>query len=273
MHDIVNAIGGMLFWLAVALPLIGGAVAIPMLRRAPRNERPDLGSAMSAATAIAVIALLAGTLRIGQLAGMFGGGPDYVLGLAFGIGAGALLFASALSGYAVLARPRIGSLAVAGVLLGPAILIGGPIGAGAGLQALARSLDVQQAISERAARSDGLNLVVSDLQTTLRPDGAIDTVRLVATVSATRTYRVNVSPVDGGPFFWAEPVPNPHGEGLGMIVRHGAVTFAPGTPVRFEFSARADSYQSLEPGAWEFQMQFIDFQGVDYVVGVPVELR
>jgi hypothetical protein len=255
--------------LAVVLPIVGGLVGLRIL-----EGHPDRRRAIVAARGLALVVGIGGTLVIGQLAGMFGGGANYAIGLGWAVPIGILVFLSALGGYAALARPRVGAAALVGVLLGPIVLIGGPVGLGAWLGGVATEAAAAADRAAIAARSDGLHLDVSDVVATLRSDGTVGAVRLVATVTATRTYEVNVTTVDGAPTFFLRPQIETRGEGLYYTAPPGDdITFLPGTPTRFEMRLPAESFMAFQPGTWLLQMDFFGVDELEYRVEVPVEVR
>ncbi len=106
-----------------AVAVLGGAWALRRVRRAPVVDRPDRGVAIASAVVVAVMAAL-GTLAVAPSSNPVGGPIVLflIVGIAFVVAV--LAFLAALLGYVLLARPRIGAIALAGVLAGPLILGG-----------------------------------------------------------------------------------------------------------------------------------------------------
>ena len=270
----VAPITAVLPWFSIVLPVLAGLCGAHVLRRPPRSGRPDLIAAVSTGVVIALVAGGIATLLIGGLSGMFGGSPNYGLGLMWGAALAALTFLSSLGGYAFLARPGVGARALTGVILGPLVLIGGPLLMTGAAGAVTNTIAADQARAERAARSDGLRLVVSDVETTLRSAGTVARVDLTVTVEATRRYEVNVNPYDGGPGFFLHPAADRSGVGLFVAEPYGGpISYEPGVPTRYDLVFSADSYTYLSPGTWQLDMTFIDFTGLEYLVEATVDVR
>ena len=125
--DALYLIASLSPWLAVALPLIGGLWAARRLRRPAGLGRTGVGRALAAAALLAVTIGGLTTFLVAALATIFFARPDYENGLRWGLPVAALVFLSALAGYEFLAR-RSSAHPIAGVLLGPLALIGGPFG-------------------------------------------------------------------------------------------------------------------------------------------------
>lgn len=111
----------------IGLPVAFGLWALWRMRRPPVATRSDRRIAVGIALAIGVVAITAGTLVFSSLAGMFSGGPNYGVGLLFGLQAATLVPLSCLAGYTLLAARGLGRTVWLGFVLAPFVLIAGPL--------------------------------------------------------------------------------------------------------------------------------------------------
>jgi hypothetical protein len=267
MADLLSAVATGALWFAVILPVVGGALAVVALRTDRMRGRRDVGSAIRLAIALG---LLPAALTTMLVAG-FGGG--YGLGLAWGLGIGFLVALGALAGYAALAWRAVGRAALLGCLLGPLVLIGGPIV----VSELARQgwNDIAGA-GEREAeaeRSSMVRLTVNDVDQTLSEDGSVETVSMTVTVRADAA--ITFPPGDDiGEMFLLYP------EGFD---EPAMVTDAPTArwtgftagqeyvfPLIFQ---RHEGSPSGRPGTWTVELAFEDASGQRYAARTALEIN
>jgi hypothetical protein len=267
MADLVSAVKTGALWLAVILPVVGGALAVIALRTDRMRGRPDADSAIRAAIGLG---LLPAALIVLVVAG-FGGG--YGLGLAYGLGIGLVITMAAIAGYAALARPAVGRAALLGCVLGPLVLIGGPIV----VSELARERlnDIAGAAErqEVAERSSMIRLTVSDANPTLSEDGSVvEAVLMTVTVRADAA--ITFPPGDDiGDFLLYPPGSNEPA----MVTDAGTgrpTGFTAGQeyvfPLVFE---RHDGDAAGRPGTWAVEFAFEDRSGQQYAARTTIEIH
>jgi len=213
-------------------------------------------------------------------------GPEaYVAVLPVVLPIGIGLALSAIAGYAALARTHLAGVALIGVILGPAVLVGLTLGAQgvAGIANTAASgIEERQAAVDVADRSKVLRLMVRDIHLTTSQGGSVVTaVRLRATVHAEREVRLETA----GKITWPQfEFLVPGGAILGSPTPAGPSIFAAGSDTTYELSFEetqtylwqppgvhlAATYQPPAPGTWVLQMRLRDEAGLDYEVKVDV---
>lgn len=268
MADLLSAVATGASWLAVILPVVGGALAVLALRTDRMRGRRDVGSAVRLATALGLLPAALATMMVAG----FGGG--YGLGLAWGLGIGVVVALGAIAGYAALARRAVGRAALLGCLLGPLVLIGGPLA----VSGLAREgwNDIAGARErdEQAERSSMVRLTVGDVEATLSEDGSV-----VEAISMTVEVRADAA------------IPFPPGDDIGEVFllypdgsdEPAMVTDAPTArwtgfaagqeyvfPLVFQ---RHESWPSGRPGTWVVELAFEDESGKRYASRTAVEIN
>lgn len=262
--DILAAAAGLLPWVPGAIVVIGGLWARVLLQRPPRSERPERG----AAKALAVFAAILGGIGLG-MAGLIGvtgiadvPGPTLV-GLVFavvvGVGGGVATYLAGIAGYALLARRRVGSIAVVGALVVPAVFGWSTMTLAVG----ARS--IEQAARDAAALERGSRVVLEVEEAIPKYDGEdVDTVHMVVTVQMEE-------PISFGTFYLAPDGRPSLGGFMGESVYFSYLT---PDPQRFELEFRyhRSSGGDRPPGAWVLTLWMTDGDGSAYRITTPVEL-
>lgn len=119
-RELANAI----LWLAVVLPILAGIYGLWSLLRPPISERADRTWAIGCAAALALLAGGAiGAFSYLLVRGFTGRDPVIGEVLRGAVPVGGLVALAAIGGYAFLARRTADSTALAGVVLGPTVLI------------------------------------------------------------------------------------------------------------------------------------------------------
>jgi hypothetical protein len=127
MSDLVLTVRQALVWSVVPISIGAGIVAIRLLGRPPRSQRPDVETAARAARWLSFVSVLFLSCGIAGLPSVSGRRPDWVAGVLFGAGGGLLLYCSMLAGYALMARPTVGRWALAGLVVGPFLCLWLPL--------------------------------------------------------------------------------------------------------------------------------------------------
>ena len=268
MADLLSAVATGALWLAVILPVVGGALAVVALRTDRMRGRRDVGSAIRLAIALG---LLPAALTTMLVAG-FGGG--YALGLTWGLGIGFLVALGALAGYAALARRAVGRAALVGCLLGPLVLIGGPLV----VSELAREgwNDIAGAgeREEQAERSAMVRLTVGDVDPTLSEDGSV-----VETISMTVTVRADVAITfapgdDIGEMFLLYPEESDEPAMVTDAPTARWTGFTAGQEYVFPLVfQRHEGTPSGRPGTWALELAFEDESGQRYAARTALEIN
>ena len=120
MRDLVSAIA----WLAVILPIVAGLYGIWSFAHPPVRQRTDRVRAIGCSAAVALVATAGMGLFLYLLGRAFlSTAPSFLEALSSAAPIGALFAMASIGGYAFLARRSTDPLALAGVLVGPALLI------------------------------------------------------------------------------------------------------------------------------------------------------
>lgn len=127
MLDLLYSVRDWVFLLQFGLPIALGVWAIWRMRRPPVAARSDRPAAVGMAITLAIFCATVGTLVMSEFAGMFSGHPNYATGLLIGVGAAIVLPLGCLAGYTLLATRGLGRVAWLGFILGPPVLIAGPL--------------------------------------------------------------------------------------------------------------------------------------------------
>lgn len=191
LEDLARLVG-LLPWVPTVVFVVGGAWAILLLTRPPRNTRPDRRSAVGCVVALSLLlggAVLAFAAALGNA---WGGnaGAGIPTGLPIAIGIGAMVFLAGLTGYALLARPSVGDVAIIGVVVGP-LLLGGTT-----WLAVPTARDMQRSLEQRAIeeRSQFIHVTVEDIRYTTGmtrdPATGLD-VEVVTSVNLTIDIRID----------------------------------------------------------------------------------
>lgn len=274
--------------LALVVAIVGGAWALRRLRREPLVGRPERGAATASAVAAAIMAAL-GTFALAPSSNSVGGPIVLLLICGMAIVFGGLAGLAALLGYVLLARPRIGGIALAGVVAGP-LLLGGTVAL-----ATAWKQDLDYAPNRAAAaaaaravtdRSRSVHVSVEDVAVSpaTRQDSAGRDVVVVGEVSLTLVVAVDhdIGFIDpqGFPADASISLVEPT-SGLGMnatSTQHESLAAA--KPSRFAVVFRsiplkspdADLHALGEPGVWTLRVLFLDARQLTYDVSIPVAI-
>lgn len=270
--DVIAALGRELPKLVLALPILGGLWALRRLGTPAAVERGDRRAAFTLGTALAGIGWSGGTFLFGMLSGMFGNQPNWAWAAVLGVAVAALVFGSALFGYAIV-RGRGGRAgAFAGAIAAPILLLGGPLWLAGQLNMIAsRSYEEAEAAKE-AERSAFLHVTASVVSVT-RATGAAGpaSVRLLVTVRSDREFALFADPTTPSPFFSMmrrDPVVYAGADApAGSPVRYEA-----GTEVRYEVAMSIREPDSAIRGPWTLTLNVAGADGLRYLVRVPVEL-
>jgi hypothetical protein len=290
MDDTLLQVASLLPWLPIAVAVLGGIWALRRVRQAPVVHRAERAIAIRLAAALAALASL-GTIALVPASNPVGGPIILFLILGVVLAAAGFVFLSALFGYVVLARSRLGAIALVGITVGP-LLLGGTTAL-----AMAWKQDLQNAPyraaaaareKETAERSRAVHVSVDDVRvsTTSYRDPAlghdvqiVEAVRLTMFVRVDHDIRfppgsgfardalVTLWPPVAGVALTGQTAAEPAPLMAGRDVRFAMVfTYI---PVKFNDTLlRALS----EPGVWSLELRFRDAQQLDYVVEVPVTL-
>jgi hypothetical protein len=274
-----------LVYLPALVAVIGGIWAIKHIRRPDVRDRPDRPAAIRLIVAVALV----GGLALGVLGGftalIFSGNAPNIAGvLTFGLAAGAIFGFAGTLGYALLARPRFGRIALAGTIVGPALLVGATFFGSSLASTLALGpfeKAAAQHAADVAARSVAVHVAVEAKEVQTARDG---------TVVAAVYLRVRVS-TDVAVSFIADPAwpcfvlfpPNPDTamyldtcSPAGSPRRLGAgETYL--YSLNFQYSDQLiketqGTYRAGPPGTWTLRVGFLDQAEREYEVKVPLAL-
>lgn len=270
-------------WLAAGLCLVGGLIAVVLMRRTPVRERGDRLTAVGIGSLFGVLAAAPAALFLGMFASGWGADPLYAYPVAVAL-AGVPLFSivlgAALTGYVLLARRGTGRRALAGAAAGPLVLGAIALG-GLGLIELGQSIriaaDMEAENQQVADRSDAFRVQVTRATAEAAADGTIVLVHLTAVVEA--DVAVELESIPGK---WTEPrftlIP-----GGGDVAGQLQTDSPPGSPgawaagsrtsysLTFDAATRGDAARR-DPGTWLLQMEF-NANGQTYRVETTVELQ
>ena len=216
MTGVTSRIVDLIPWLPTAVAALAAAWAVFALRRAPRRDRQDRRSAVLLSGVLAAIVGFGATAFLIMFGLGWGGRLSEALapGLLLGIAVGSAVLCSSIATYAVVARPRIGAAALAGVIAGP-VLLGVTTQLAVSVQhqasyaiwtASRRASDVEagrihEALSISISDAHAATLVVHD------PDGTtrvvVQSVRLSLAVRTTEPLTLGVG--TQGPRAWYYP--------------------------------------------------------------------
>lgn len=238
--ELQSRLAGYLVWLPLVLFGVGAIWAMLALSRPPRRDRPDRGKAIRLGVAIGLVAGVGFAIFAGMFAMGFGGSfiEGFGIGLAYGLGIGLVLLVSGLVGYAVLARPRIGSIALVGVIAGPLALGGATVALNKVREVADARWNFERSAPERAAaeaenaraeaaaveRASHLTVTVIDSSITTSPFDAsssgrgtitvISSIKLVIAVHTDVRITLTEPKTLGGPVFSIRPAADPSDPGL-----------------------------------------------------------
>jgi hypothetical protein len=258
--------------LAVALPILAGIWALFVLSRPVAMNRGTRRSAVAVSAVLALPGWLAGTILFGLLSGMFGATPNWAAAAVAGLVVGALVFASGLFGYTVLARRGPGALPVLGAIVAPFVLMGAPLWLAGQLQASANRSYEEQQHAEEAARSAFLHVTATVVSVSADPSsGSSSMVRLAITVVSDRDFPLLLDPYASNPYF--------------AMMRRDPVSYAgteapagspsrleAGREVRYDITMSLGQAPSEVRGSWILTVGWVGGDGLRYNVRVPVEV-
>jgi hypothetical protein len=286
--DVVRLVGTALPYVPALIALLCGIWAARRMLSPDIRARPDRGAAIWLASVIAVVAGVLITIAVASIAVMFSSNPpNYAFGLPFGIGIGALLGLAGILGYSILARPGFGRIALAGTLIGPAILVGATaLATSVGITIGQAQLDNEQArhAEEVAARSAKVHLTVEDLEVdTARGGAVVAAVRMRVRLSTDVAVSFDPALKEQEPRFLLSPA-DPQGAPLeGAAPADSPVTIDAGQShvyeLAFEYSSemvngtQGGTYRAGSPGTWTMEVFFNDPMAGEYDVKLPVEVR
>jgi len=266
--------------------LLGGIWAIQRVRRPDIRARADRSTGIRVALAVALIGGVLAAGLIGLAGMMFSEAHQSpLLAVPFGSVAGGVLGLAAIFGYALLARPRVGAVAVAGSMIGPVVLISGTllttsIASTIELGPLRRA--VEQHDTEVAAPSAAIH-VTAEAPTveTARGGAVISVVNL--RIRLTADVPITLETEDPAPCFTLFPPDREAAMYLQTCARPGSpTTFRPARSYVYEtwlryplalIDATQGTYRAGPPGTWTLRVDFLDAAGAEYDVSLPMELR
>lgn len=201
MAELLRLLGEALPLVAVGVSLGGGALALAYVNRGATRSRPDRGAAAVVAVALGVIGGGVAAVVTAAIGSAWGGGNVLAAlptaALVFGLPAAATVSGASVLGYAVLTRWRGGTHAVAGAVLGPAVLAAAGIVA-FGLVGLSNQLFAAAALQlergEVADQSRGLHLTVDEVVATLDDEGLVEVVRVRLTIRSDDDVELQLLP-------------------------------------------------------------------------------
>jgi hypothetical protein len=282
--DLLSSAAGALPLLPPGITILLGGWGIWRLRQEPMRARSDRKTAVAAA---ALGALVVGALTITFIAtfSTFGGPVSteaYLRALPFGLAAAALASLAAIGGYALLARPSRGGIALAGALLGPALFIGAQIGAVQLSYLVANAAyDAQTGVDagQTRDRSTILHLQILQVNATLTPDRQfVASVRLRATIHADAEVVL-----EQGKIRWPRFTFLPDGGAIldAEATAGSAMTLGAGSDKAYELTfevppellgAYGGTTRPPTPGTWTLQVTMTDANGADHLLQTKVEV-
>lgn len=269
--DVISLLSNELPKLAVALPVLGGAWAFLRLR-GQSTEPSGRRTAFRLATALGGIGWVGGTVMVGMLSGMLGSTPNWAVAALWGVAVGILTHLSTLFGYVALGGRRGGVVPVIGALLGPLLLMGGPIFAWSQVRTIAeRSYEDAQAARD-AERSSFLHVTASPVSVTRGSNAgaAMTSIRLEVTVRSDRAFAMSADPTTPTPYFSMsrrDPVIYAGAE----AAAGSPLRYEPGREVRYEVSMSVSEAAGIQ-GRWTLAVSFNGDDGLRYIVRVPIDL-
>jgi hypothetical protein len=301
MDDTLQNVASMLPWLSAAVAVLGGLWALRRIRRVPVVDRAERAIAVGLALALAVLAPL-GVIGMIPMSNPAGGSIGLFLVLGILLAVAGFVFLSAIFGYVVLARPRLGAIALAGVIVGP-LLLGGTMALGLKVNQDAASaaqadafatgqaaleIQLREAARQLAERSGVLHVSVRDVTVSTAPfhDAAtgidrtvIGKVRLTLVLRADAPIHVRTDP-GWAPEVWLYPADDPVKAGLFAALPVGSpdVVAAAETPFALEFGYTADelagriTYPPGVPGTWTLRVRINPVDSLYLQVETPLVL-
>lgn len=268
LEDLARLVG-LLPWAPTVVFVVGGAWAIVLMNRNPRNERPDRRAALALGGALA---LLAGGVVLFFAAALWDAMSGSVsrgisAGLPIAIGLAAVVLLAGLSGYVLLARPNIGEAALIGVVVGP-LLLGGSTWLAVPISQEAQRSIQRQAIEDR---SRFIHVAVEDVRyttgTTQDPASGLD-LEVVTSVDLTIVIQID-SAEDRLAFGVVNLYPSgPIEDALVFQNYLRSETLRAGTSNRFALSFGFDPPAldaSQHPGPWTLGLILhLDKEGTEY---------
>jgi uncharacterized membrane protein YedE/YeeE len=286
-EGLLGLLSGALPYMPALAVLLGGIWAAGRMRSADVRARPDRSAAIWLAAGLALLAAVTVSIAVASLVVMFSGNaPNYAIGVPFGIGIGALIGISGILGYAILARPRIGRIALCGTLLGPALLIGATTVANTAAIVMGQARldnEVAQHAAEVAARSSKLHLTVDGVEVDTAQDGSVvAAVRMRVRLSSDVSVSFDPTLKEPDPRFVLVPAEPSESVLDTSVPAGGPATIAAGENHVYELSFRypderlnpaGGTYRPGAPGTWTLRVSFVDPVTGEYEVQAPLELR
>jgi hypothetical protein len=182
-------------------------------------------------------------------------------------GAGVVMALAGVGGYGLLAFGRRRG-ALAGLVLGPLLLIGGPLLVGPGIQLIAQDALARGYEHDLSAGSTFIHIDPTTV-TAASSNGHVSRIDVTATVTADRWMRVREDDPGDPSIFFAVRRVGTTSPGWGTIDTPTMRVFGDPTAIELNFGI-FDSGDDDAPGAWELIMNCIGTDQVAYRVAVPI---
>lgn len=276
MQQLLHDLAGIAALGAIALPVVFGIWAIAWLRRAVRAGDGTVRTASSGARALGAIAAILGGLLGGQLAGMFGGGFQIGVALGFGVGIGILVWLSSLAGGAVAIRQSRAGVLTLAMLLGPVVLIGGPLAVRSGLEIVANRSAETVERTEVEERSKVLTVTHGSPQAGIYTDnsGRLSLLQMRVTLVSGTEIELARDPASPSPGFIVQPVGHPELALVTPAPQGSPTTLVAGESVSYDltWSTIGGSVSVQAGGTWQLIVEFQGNGGLWYRSTVEFEM-
>jgi hypothetical protein len=283
--ELLRSVGVALPFVGAGLSLIGGLLALAMLRRGGMRQRSDRRMAIGITLLIAIV--VGGIVAVfTALIGSAWGGGNWipVLPIAagvFGLPVAIIVTGAGLAGYALAVRLRpagdVAWAAFAGqAVLGLACLLAAELATTAQEMDAAAAIERDQAAV--AANSEGLHLTVTSVETTLDAAGMVQRVEMHLQLVSDTDVAIDSIPgkVNYPLFVLSRTRSDPNTEMQVEAPAGSGQRLAPGQPVAYDivFDTDVSGVPTRgAPGSWFLEVRFAGTNGINYAVEREVDLR